>query len=106
MGRGGKEKGASREDEQERGKGYALGQLGHTHGELVDFIYWFLTFLSGSFLFSFPPFPGPTMVKKKPYSSGCGPFRPAQSLQSTPGWPIVACGEASQSSHRQAGPAD
>lgn len=45
--------------------GYALGQLGHTHGELVDFIYWFLTFLSGSFLFSFPPFPGPTMVKKK-----------------------------------------
>lgn len=65
MGGGGEEKGAGREDEQQRGNGYALGQLGHTHGELVDFIYWFLTFLSGSFLFSFPPLPGPTMVKKK-----------------------------------------
>lgn len=108
MGRGGEEKGAGREDEQQRGNGYALGQLGHTHGELVDFIYWFLTFLSGSFFVFVSPFTRSNngKKKKKPYSSGCGPFRPAQSLQSTPGWPIVACGGASQSSHRQAGPAD
>lgn len=43
---------------------------------------------------------------EKPHSGGQGLIRPAQSLQSTPGWPIVACGGASQSSHRQAGPAD
>ena len=106
MGRGGEEKGAGREDEQQRGNGYALGQLGHTHGELVDLIYWFLTFLPGSFLFSVPHLPGPTMVKKNPTVVGVALFRPAQSLQSTPGWPIVACDGASQSSHRQAGPAD
>lgn len=80
------------------------GQPGHTHGELVDFIYWFLTFSFLIFLNS-PPSPGPTMVEK-PHRSGQGLFRPAQSLQSTPGWPIVACGGASQSSHRQAGPVD
>lgn len=56
-------------------------------------------------LFKFPPSPGPTMVEK-PHRGGQGLIRPAQSLQSTPGWPIVACGGASQSSHRQAGPAD
>lgn len=66
MGRGGKEKGASREDEQERGNGYALGQLGHTHGELVDFIYWFLTFLSGSFCFHFPLSQVQQWLKKNP----------------------------------------
>ena len=35
--------------------------------------------------------PGPTMVKKNPTVVGVALFRPAQSLQSTPGWPIVAC---------------
>lgn len=34
------------------------GQLGHTHGELVNFIYWILTFLSGSFK------PPPPQVQK------------------------------------------
>lgn len=46
-----------RENEQEKGTRYALGkmgQLGHTHGELVDFIYWFLTF-SFWFFLNFPP---------------------------------------------------
>lgn len=31
-----------------------LGQLGHTHGESVDFIYWYQHFLSGSFVFISP----------------------------------------------------
>lgn len=57
-------------------------------------------------LFLSPPFPGPTMVEKPHSGGGVGLIRPAQSLQSTPGWPIVACGGASQNSHRQAGPAD
>jgi heme A synthase len=45
------------ENEQKRNR-YALrktGQLGHTHGELVDFIYWFLTFSFWFFLNSPPP---------------------------------------------------
>lgn len=57
------------------------------------------------FLVLISPFPGPPKVEK-PHSSGWCLIRPAQSLQSTPGWPIVACGGASQSSHRQASPAD
>lgn len=65
MGRGGEEKGAGREDEQQRGNGYALGQLGHTHGELVDFIYWFLTFLSGSFFVFVSPFTRSNNGKKE-----------------------------------------
>lgn len=103
-----RERERGRKNEQERRNRYALkkmGQLGHTHGELVDFIYWFLTFSFWFILFLFPPFPSPTMVEK-PHSGGEGLIRPAQSLQSTPGWPIVACGGASQSSHRQASPAD
>lgn len=79
------------------------GQLGHTHGELVDFNYWILTF--SFWIFLNPPSPSPTMVEK-PHRSRQGLIRPAQSLQSTPGWPTVACGGASQSSHRQAGPVD
>lgn len=79
------------------------GQLGHTHGELVNFIYWILTF--SFWIFLNPPSPSPTMVEK-PHRSRQGLIRPAQSLQSTPGWPTVACGGASQSSHRQAGPVD
>lgn len=59
-----RERERGRENEQERGNGYVLGKmgkLGHTHGELVDFIYWFLTF-SFWFFFVFlsPQFPGPT----------------------------------------------
>lgn len=44
-----------RNNEQERGNGYALemGQLRHKHGELVDSVYWFLTF-SFWFYFNFP----------------------------------------------------
>lgn len=94
MGRGGEEKEPVERMRAAKGERYAFGGSWDTHGELVDFIYWFLTFLSGSFLFSVS-LPGPTMVKN-PTGSGCGPFRPAQSLQSTPGWPI-ACGGASQS---------
>lgn len=49
MERGGevRKRARGRENEQDKGNGYALGkmgQLGHTHGELVDFIYCFLTF--------------------------------------------------------------
>lgn len=47
-----------------------LGQLGHTHGESVDFIYWYQHFFLVH-LFLFPPFPGPTMVEK-PHSGGGG----------------------------------
>lgn len=82
-----------------------LGQLGHTHGESVDFIYWYQHFLSGSFVF-ISPIPRSNNGRKTPQWWGVGLIRPAQSLQSTPGWPIVACGGASQNSHRQAGPAD
>lgn len=84
----------SREDEQ----------LGHTHSELVDFhlLFFDIFFLD---LFKSPPSPGPPMVEK-PHRSGQDLFRQVQSLQSTPGWPKVACGGASQSSHRQAGPVD
>lgn len=92
-------------DEQERAAGNALQKVGSrdTHGELMDFIYWFLTFfLSGSL---FPPSLGPTVVEKS-HRGGRGLLRPAQNLQSTPGWPIVACGGASRSFHRRAGPAD
>lgn len=39
-GRGGEDR---RWGENEKRNRYALGQLGHTHGELVDFIYWFST---------------------------------------------------------------
>lgn len=44
---------SGKENEQERGSRHVLGkmgQLGHTNGELMDFIYWFLTF---SFWFLF-----------------------------------------------------
>lgn len=105
-GTGGRWERERRKNEQEMGNGYALekmGQLGHKRGELVDFIYWFLTFSFRFVLIS--PFPGPPKIEK-PHSRGWGLIRPAQSLQSTPGWPVVACGGASQSFHRQAGPAD
>lgn len=57
-----------REEDEQKGNRYVLGkmgQLGHTHGELVDFIYWFWQF---SFWFLNPP-PGPTMVEK-PHRGG------------------------------------
>lgn len=36
--------GGEKENEQEKGNRYALGkvgELGHTHGDLMDFVYWF-----------------------------------------------------------------
>lgn len=104
-GRGrGKERGEEREWEGNRyalGKGrWAAGTRTWWVGEfyLLDCDIFFLDLLN-------PPSPGPTMVEN-PHRSRQSPIRPAQSLQSTPGWPIVACGGASQSSHRQAGPVD
>lgn len=108
----GMEQGGGSEGEGERmsrrgGMGMCWGRWGSWDTHMVS--WWisfigFWHFLSGSF-FSFPPIPRSNMVEK-PHSGGRGLIRPAQSLQSTPGWPIVACGGASQSSHRQAGPAD
>lgn len=46
-----------------------LGQLGHTHGELVDFIYWYQHFLSRSFCFH-PPLPRSNNGRKTPQSGG------------------------------------
>lgn len=81
------------------------GQLGHTQ------VSWWISFIvfdifSVSFLFVLISPLSRSINGRKLYSSDCGFIRPVQSLQSTLGWPIVACGGASQSSHRQAGPAD
>ena len=68
-GRGGEEKGAGRENEQERGNGYALGkmgQLGHTHGELVDFHLLVLTFSFWFFFVFISPLPRSNNGRKTP----------------------------------------
>lgn len=64
--RRGKEKGRGRENEEERGNRYAQGQLGNTHGELVDFIYWFLTFSFWFFFVWIPPLPRSNNSRKNP----------------------------------------